>query len=352
MSTRINSSFTVSSNGGFQEASEALSKDSTLSKTSVFGKPHQTFCLGDGSSQVPNLRASEIFCTLWAAYKYQNATILTDVMVTGSVGKYAEIWGPWAPNQKCIEEWFDFYSPHKRRIQLLSLAPISAIQFENGDIAHQRWQALKRVAEMLDGARGFNASQVMARIEIVEFLDACRSKGITLDAIASKVPEKKAIGTWTCPCCGERISLRFSGGKYYVSDAYGNLPSKACWGSQAVSGQVTGQMELSTLVRVTGIELNFFAAVCLHDMLGNVDSNILIRDYSNPRGSIAEVLRLYGNRIRLTTRNYLVGLDGDSDMTFDELCGVASRNPTQLVEYMNLYPLISNGYCLMLNLQR
>lgn len=348
----INSSFALKSDGGFREASESVSADSALKGLPVFSSPQKTFCLSDGSSQVPNLRASEIFCGLWSAYKYPNSKTLTDIMVTGSVGQFAHIWGPWEPDEGKLREWFDFYSPHKSRLQLVSLAPISTVRFENGDIPTQRMNALRRLAESLDGARGFDASRVLSRIEVVEFLSACEAKGVLLDDIVSKVPPKKAIGTWTCPCCSGRISLRFDDGKFYVTDSYGNTVSKNCWGAQAVSGQVTGKMELSKLVRVTGIELNFFASVCLHDLLGNSNSGLLIRDYSNPRGSIAESLRLYGDRVRLTTRNYFVGLDGDSDMTFDELCGVASSNPTHLVEYMNLYPVISSGCCLMLNLRR
>jgi hypothetical protein len=349
---QINSSFTLNGDGGFLEASEAVSPKSTLAGLPVFGPPQKAFCLSDGSSQVPNLRASEIFCGLWSAYKYPNSKILTDIMVTGSVGQFAHVWGPWEPDEEKLREWFDFYSPYKSRLKLVSLAPISAVRFKSGDIPTQRLKKLEHLAGLLDGSRDFDVSSVLSRIEIVEFLSACEAKEVLLDDIVSKVPPKKAIGTWTCPCCSVRISLRFDDGKYYITDSYGNPVSKNCWGAQAVAGQVTGNMKLSKLVRVTGIELNFFASVCLHDLLGNPNSGLLIRDYSNPRGSIAESLRLYGERVRLTTRNYLVGLDGDSDMTFDELCSVASSNPTHLVECMNLYPVISSGYCLMLNLRR
>ena len=316
----------------------------------TFDSPQDVFSISDGSSQVPNLRASEVFCAFWAAHRYPDAEVLTDIMVAGSVGQYSHHWGPWAPDDWRIQEWLDFYSPHKRQLRLLSLAPISAVRFENGDIASQRFVALEKFAGILDGVSGFNASSALSRIKVVEFLSECESSGISVGQVASKVPDGKAVGTWTCPCCGNRISLRLVDGRYTVTDSRGGPPSNSCWGSQAVQSQVIDAMSLATLVRVTGIELNFFASICLHDMVGAKSPTLAVRDYSNPRGSIAEALRLYGDRIRLTTRNYFIGPDGDTDMTFDELCLVAKDNPARLVSYMNMYPVISNGGCLMVNM--
>ena len=350
MSSHLNATLTSLKNGGYEEASLAMSENAEAG-WSAFDTPGKTFCLGDGSSQVPNLRASEIFCALWAAHKYPESEVHTDIMQTGTVGQFAHHWGPWNPLDARVDEWLEFYSPHKRCLNLLSLAPMSAVQFSKGGLVVQRIKALWRLAGLLNGTLGFDTAKVVKRIKVIEFLEEAHSKGVTLGQVSANVPAKKAIGTWTCPCCAVRISLRHNGNKYYVTDSYGNPAPKGCWGSQVVSAQVADSMSFSQLVRVTGIELNFFASAGLYDVLGHKDSVILIRDYSNPRGSVAEVLRQYGKRVRLTTRNYLLGSDGYSEMTFDELCAAASSNPRHLVEYMNLYPLISNGNCVKLQLK-
>jgi hypothetical protein len=258
-------------------------------------------------------------------------------------------WGSFEPDEVRLQEWLDFYSVRTVKPLLQLLAPISTVKFERGDILSQRYGALAKFAGILDGAQGFNASSALERIKIVEFLRECESSGITVGQIASKVPEGKSIGTWTCPCCGDRASLRFVKGVYSVTESRGGPVAKACWGTQVVQSNVTDSMSLATLVRVTGIELNFFASVCLHDMVGNGEPTLLVRDYSNPRGSIAEALRLYGDRIRLTTRNYFIGPDGNADVTFDELCTAAESDPAMFVGLMNLHPVISEGGCLRVN---
>ena len=346
MKPLVSSSFLPAHNGGYLEARDESSERSLP----TFDPPQNVFCSSDASSQVPNLRASEIFCAFWAAFKYPDAEVLTDIMVTGSVGQYSNYWGPWTPDDLRIREWLDFYSPHKRQLQLLSLAPISVIRFENGDIASQRHKALEKFAGIFDGVSDFNASDMLSRIKVVESLKECEDSGVSVGQVASRVPDGKAIGTWTCPCCTDRISLRHVEGKYTVTKSQGGPPSILCWGSQAVQSHVTDTMSLATLVRVTGIELNFFASVCLHDLFGTQLPTLMVRDYSNPRGNIAQALQLYGDRIRLTTRNYFVGPDGEADMTFDELCMITKRDPARFVSYMNLYPVISNGGCLMVNM--
>jgi hypothetical protein len=347
MKNTLSSMYTVTVDGGYQEAREFMSSAGGRYGTEAFSVPQGNLCVGDASSQVPNLRASELFSACWTAYKYPNARIVTDIMVTGSIGQFSSFWGPWVPDKRSMDMWHEFYSPHKSPSRLVSLAPISNVKFENGAIASQRRKALEKFVGMLDGVSGFDSQKILERIFIVEFLSECDTSGITLGQITLNVPEGKSIGTWTCPCCNQRLSLRFKEGSYSVTESRGGPVS--CWGSCAVSSQVCDSFRVADLVRCTGIELNFFASVCLHDMIGAKDSNILIRDYSNPRGSIAESLRLYGNRVRITTRNYLVGRDGDTDMSFDELCMVAERNPAKIIELMNLYPVISDGRQLILS---
>ncbi len=349
MSTSISSDYVLPKDGGFQEVRSAMASYGALSNLPIFDTPGPVMTIGDGSTQVPNLRSSEMFCALWTAHAYQKAEIVTDITITGSVGQNMHHWGPWVPDDVRITEWIDFYYPHKKINRLVSLAPISTVRFVNGDIVSQRFKALEKFAGILDGARDFNASSALSRIRIVEHLKESEAFRVTLGQVALRVPLGKAIGTWTCPCCGERISLRFVNGKYSVTNSHGGLTEKTCWGSQAVQFNVSDSMSLATLVRVTGIELNFFASLCVHDIVEVTKPTFMVRDYSTPRGSIEQSMRLYGDRIRLTTRNYLVGPDGDTDMTFDELCLAAASNPGMFVGLMNLHPVISEGGCLRVN---
>ena len=349
MKASIGSTYTSLKNGGFQEARSAMASFGALSSLPIFSPPGPVMSIGDGSTQVPNLRASEMFCALWAAHTYQDAQIVTDIMITGSVCQNMHHWGPWEPDEERLGEWLDFYSCRSVKPLLQLLAPISTVRFENGDIVSQRLKALAKFAGILDGMQGFNASSTLSRIKIVEHLRECEVFGITLGQVALNVPAGKAIGTWTCPCCGERTSLRFANGKYSVTDSHGGPMVKTCWGSQVVQSNASDSMSLATLIRVTGIELNFFASLRVHDIVEVTKPTFMIRDYSTPRGSIEESMRLYGDRIRLTTRNYFIGPDGDADMTFDELCMAATSNPAKFVELMNLHPIISEGGCLMVN---
>ncbi len=345
MKGKIDTTYAVKRDGGFAEASSFLGDSAPNSLGGLTG----VASLGDASTQVPNLRAPEMFSALWAARKYESLQIETDIMVTGTVGQFSRFWGPWSVDEQLIEAWRNFYSPYGHRIKLLSLAPVSVLKFDRGTIADQRFAALEKIARNLDGVSGFDANQVLERIKIVEFLQAIERAGITLGQVAESVPSGKSIGTWTCPCCATRVALRLGESGYAVTESRGATLDKNCLGILTVRSQVSDEMSLAKLIRGTGIELNFFASVCLLDIVESASSTLMVRDYSNPRGNIAEAISRYGSRLCLTTRFYLVGPDGDSDLTFDQLYVLTKEQPSRFVHIMDNHPVVSEGGCLIVN---
>lgn len=343
---KISIDWTSQRDGGWREALNFAGAEATCFQNPPAGG---TLLVADASSQVPNLRGPELFAALWNAYRFSSAVIATDTMLSGCIGTYSGYWGPSEPDDRKVSEWENFFSRMNKPLRCISLAPMSLLTFADGDIPSQRMRWIARVAECLNGHDGFDTASILSRIRIVEILEQIEHKGITVGEVIPMIPEFKAVGTWTCPCCAERFSLRHNGMRFIVTDARSSEKSASCFGSRAVEAQVTEDMSLAFLARVTGIELNFFASAGLNSLIVGDTVSMLIRDYSNPRGSIEECLRRYGHRTHLTTRFYLQDTFLDADMTAEKLLSVARTHPAELVSLMRRFPVISDGSRLVMN---
>jgi hypothetical protein len=341
----VKSTYAKTLNGGFSEL-QTLG----IQQAAHMAEQPQHICHFDGSTQVPNLRAPELFSALWMANTFQRSSITTDIMLSGTIGEYGHIWGDW-----CLAEtadiWFDFYGQAKFLSALFGLPVVHAI-FAQGTVVEQRMRHLERVAHKLHGHEGFDASQILPRIQIVELHDQCTKLGIKIGDLADVTPEGKAIGSWTCPCCAERCSLRRLKGTYIVTKANDAKLPQGCWAAQRVAKWVVNDTTVAHFVYVTGLELNVYSALFLQEKI-NATAHFFLRDYSDPRGTITQVAQKYAGRMSLSTRFYFRpntddGSPKQRDLTlceFEDLC--CHRSPADLVRCMKTTPIVSEGCTLV-----
>lgn len=337
--------------GGFAEAnklSKKLFKHPINTRTAT---PQEIAWVMDASTPVPNCRPVEIFTALWALQQLPGRTIATDVSFSGTVGEYAEFWGKNEFDEIQLNNWYDFYSNIHfiKKDELRPFAPIICAGGIATDLCKLREERIKEVARAL-GITG------IGRVIVSELSNLTTETHVSLGAIFPVLPIGKTIGSFPCPICSSSEkhvvyhAVRKTDAGYVVTDPRSSRVVK-CKGTRAFTSQVSALSNLGDVMRTTGLVLNGLAAFKAIELAAPVNTNFFVRDYSNPRGTLATLFDWWKERLWITTRCYLVkNTESKEDLEWETFLTLVSEEPEFFLEALST-PFLSGGKELLLTLE-
>jgi hypothetical protein len=354
------------------ELKQALNRPQ-LTAAEVFAES-KIILLGDACSSVPNFRASEF--VLAANYAKQGVTVATNFYPNTSIS-YALKNTPLAISELTIAQgnmplFVDLYGDITARIQnkVARMQQKGATEAEINSWINKYLASLPaQLFSTTDGC-SFTQAVVTKRQELfnyfanligadanlinVECYQDLLSKVSIRDVLANNGGMIDFVGKLVCPECslsreeGEDLSEHVIGADGSLCKSYGaymaggsKLPNCGFATITAKYGNLI-DAPVSTLLGL-GIQLSGKLMYMLEAFIyQNPDVALGIRDYSNPRGTVAQAAKQWSGLPLLTPRVYI--RTAGRDATGFELAEWIERNGSQgLIEFMQQLPLESNG---------
>lgn len=320
---------------------EALSVNPNINQT----KPDRKIWLADGSSPVPNYRSAELFLTVWASYEFGTKVPL-DIDITSS-GISFENHSP--DEVEKLGPWFDFYSLRlmtDRRVEFIPFGP-AGLLMPNELVRKNRMVRMQEIAEHLKSDIGEIA------LSHVNIEDGSTYFNVSLLETQGLLPQRTSLGKFVCPTCSYQRKEVVTHAVRYIQkqlavthgDSTGHVK---CPAALVFLRKVQEENpKISDLIRVIGFSPSgklFY----LFTRNGEVNSRgLCMRDYSNPRGTVADTVKQWDPYIWISTRFYMLDPNRD-DLPFDQFIRWVEKVPHLFARLMRERSVLSSGQAISL----
>jgi len=346
--------------GGLAEARIAYRqrwKKSLPGLQALDGQDRIVLC--DASTIVPNCRPSELLVALMAMVQIpQNVDILTFITQSGTICEFASEWtNPETLVPGRIGNWRDFYAgkiPYMDRIPK-EFAPIAVFGLGKGNMSFPNFVVVKRHQRLLglwDSLVPYLGlgSCFFQRLSVDVF-----GKGfeVSLSEISKNLEPGQALGCFPCPDCSYQKRKPIYHHFRMLREGFDVTPERSkrvlrCKGARAFLEGVGDNIMLSSLIEISGFIPGGLATYeSLRRWNGLGMPGIMIRDYSNARGTLGRIVREWPHaNLWITTRFYMKRESDGKEASFKEFEASLRAEPAAWAEFIRETPLISNGDCM------
>jgi hypothetical protein len=301
--------------GGY---AEALSRNRMVNREKPVGDIH----LCDASSQVANYRSAELFLAVWTAYQMSDVQITTDVISSG-----VQI-----TTEKTDASYWSFQGLGGTQF----FTPQASI-VPNSTVRDKRLMYIREITHLLKNDLG------NIRIENIHISDGADYMDMYLHTAIREIPNGSSLGTFACLACStkDRVvthALR----KVKTGVALTELikgSSVDCSGQVWMRQLVASNPTITEMIRRFGFTPGGKLFYATHQ--DRVNTNLVIRDYSNPRGTVAEVVARKPKRTFVSTRFYIT--NENTDAPIEKLLSAIQDNPLFFADVIRDYPVLSDG---------
>lgn len=282
----------------------------------------QNLYLMDSTSPVPNDRAVELMLLSWVAHHTEHA-VYCETTQSGTVGEYGPLWfenlnleTDICPN--ALKEWVAMFSDHTNLVTKESILPYVpfAMLKKSEHIMKLRKEKMLSIYEML-----WPEKKMLPPIVITDLVERSSLSGLH---VLESMETGKVMGKLPCPVC----SYQQKKAVYHsiVKDVEGFHIARNdkghgythCKASLIFHRKISEGISIEWLTKKLGFVLNGRPAFWVTKQAQKETVFTTgVRDYSNPRGSMAYLSELFGTDIFITPRIYLRNKD-ESDMTYGE----------------------------------
>lgn len=129
----------------------------------------------------------------------------------------------------------------------------------------------------------------------------------------TELPERKALGELFCPHCNKQHILRIDGGDIICTSL--RSIEKIC--------DFNAGNDITNLIENFGFKAFF---PCLSLAINQIPSSthLVVRDYSNPHGTVGNMINQYGERVSVSTRLYIKDKNNE-EISFSKFLSFVDR---------------------------
>jgi hypothetical protein len=325
-------------NGGFIEGNVAYQKRWGIFINSRPLPTHGELLVSDASSPVANFRVEEAFNTLVALAQAPNSvTVLTDLGCGGTHGDYGHLWNL-TPKSNFF--WQEFYNKTALMDRINNnFAPISEGVLSAID---QRKLAIlsmwDQISPYLKSANPKSGERLKVKVYEEEFAE------LKISDIGNAVPEGAVIATFPCVVCSHQAqttvyhAIRRRQNGMYVAKTDRSPSHSGCKGGFPWNER-WNDLTIWEATYLLGARLSGKAIYQLSSQASNKPA-MMVRDYSDPRGTIATTVNNWSQDLWISPRVYLVSEENGSIEGFQ---ASIKNNPKDWAKIIEEFPLFGNG---------
>jgi hypothetical protein len=328
-------------NGGFLEGNIAYSEKwgSPINKKKLpkVGRLH----VYDASSPVANFRIEEAFMAMLAMHKTGPLVeVVTDIGCGGTHEEYGSYWNI-RPHKN--QFWRNFYKETALVDRVdAKFAPISSGVFVA--TRKRKWEIIKmwlKIAPHLGLEKIFRILNFKVHVYETSF------KNIKLNTLCNAVPEGSVILSFPCLVCSHQAqktvyhSIRRSGSGMTITKDDRSSGISKCKGGFAWN-IAWNKLTIWEAAYFLGAKLSGKATYYLATNKW-IKPNIMVRDYSNPRGTVKMIVDSWGRNVWISPRIYLKNQGETSDNEIEDLKKSVRNNPKEWATMLNEFPILGDG---------
>jgi hypothetical protein len=323
--------------GGFIEANLAYQKRWGAMVNSRPLPTSGSLLISDGSSPVANFRPEEAFSALVAlANTPGTLKLITDV---GCGGTYHSYGGQWGLQPKGNQFWRDFYEKTGLMDRVsCEFAPISE---GVNEAIRQRKAAILEMWALIGPYLGTGSLAKAQRFFVNIYEEEFGSESIA--ALGRHLPEGAVIMTFPCCVCSHQTqttvlhAIRKKGKGIDVTRNDRSPAHSGCKGGFAWL-HCWNELTIWEATYYLGGRLSGKAIYELSSQSPN-KPGILVRDYSDPRGTLEATIAKWTHNIWISPRVYL----NNSEGTIKDFQRSLSQNPQEWARVIEAFPMFGNG---------
>lgn len=330
-------SVSTSVTGGFLEGNVAYLKRWGIPINSRPLPAQGELVVSDASTPVANFRVEEAFMSLVAlARTPKNVKVLTDV---GCGGTYDEYGRNWSLSPKSNSFWIEFYvkTGIMGRIDN-KFSPVAACVY---DAINIRKQAISRMWSHI--APHFNSSRSSDRFESKVYEKEFGH--LKISSLVNTTPEGAVILTFPCVVCSHQTqttayhAIRRRGNGMYVAKTDRSPSQSGCKGGFSWNEH----WDNLTVWQATFLLGGRLSGKSIYELSSRSSPKpgMMIRDYSDPRGTVAATVQKWSKDLWISPRVYVKRAGNDGSIKDFERSLVA--NPKSWATTIDNFPMFGDG---------
>jgi len=256
--------------------------------------------VADGCSPCPNFRPAEVILTLVAMFNVAPSVLIRTFL--GSSGTYEEYGKIWGLSQRANQTWIDFYA---------GIPSIDNVDPKFLPIGHDvqkateiRTKCIQEMWKLISPYIGTGTAKLKISVMENEY-----SRTLKIADIIDSMPLNALLMKFPCPICSHQTDKTLYHGLRRTKDNFcvtKNERSEAevkCMCAQPWKKHGM-KLRVADASSMLGARLS---GKLIYSLLSLQLPKLVIRDYSNPRGTVAQVVNDWDENIWISTRLEIPG---------------------------------------------